>query len=560
MNTLLTILNARATMFLKGIMDRRWHGVSKNLATGIIFGGVAIGTFLMVRMLTGYMVNQVGVDPFALHRLLAIGLFTFFLSIYTIGLLVSYASLYASREVSVLMSMPVSHGVLFMERAIENVVSSATTMTLLGAAAVLAYCSVFQIDTWKSLAILFAAFLPGVAIAGFLAVMTMPPLILLAHRIGVRWMLLCGVLLLAAVTVLFADAVDPLAAVRDATLPASRVTINEQEGITTLGWLPSNWVAWFIQAMVRQRVVEVLAYPGLILGLLACVAVCTDTVGRQWYYRSWLIVVEMRGKRLPSTGWFPFPPMEFGRFWGFRPHLEAVIKRDFWMFFRDPVQRIHLLVILALAVGSAFSLRSLEVMVYRPSSQVLSFLTVFLFIGLIVSSLTLRFVFPSVSLEGTSFWAVRTAPIALSRLYWLKFIIAFVLTLIPAELLVLAVFPAVLRSAALSVLGAAGMAGVVVAIVSLNLGAGAYFATLREDNPIKVASSQGASITFLGSIVVLVIATVILAVPASAVTGVLNPHSRTQAMTWAVFTLSVVALLITVLSHRLGLNALRKDF
>ena len=96
--------------------------------------------------------------------------------------------------------------------------------------------------------------------------------------------------------------------------------------------------------------------------------------------------------------------------------------------------------------------------------------------------------------------------------------------------------------------------------MSLNLGSGAYFATLREDNPIKVASSQGASITFLGSVVVLVVATVILAVPASAVTGVLNPQARTQAMTWAVITLSVVAMLITTLSHRLGLNALRKDF
>jgi len=252
--------------------------------------------------------------------------------------------------------------------------------------------------------------------------------------------------------------------------------------------------------------------------------------------------------------------MEFGRFWGFRPHLEAVLKRDFWMFFRDPVQRIHMLVILSLAVGSALSMRSLDVLVTRPASQVLSFVTIFLFVGLIVSSMALRFVFPSVSLEGTTFWAVRTAPISLSRLYWLKFLIAFVLTIVPAELLVALVLPSVLRSGPLVLLGVWGMAGVVVAVVSLNLGSGAYFATLREDNPIKVASLQGASITFLGSFIVLLIVTAIIAVPASAVTGVLNPQARTAAMTWAVLTLSVVAMLITVLSHRLGLSALRKDF
>ena len=72
MKTLLTVLNVRSAMFLKGITDRSWHGISKNLATVIIFGGVAIGTFLMVRMLTGYMVHQVGVDIFALHRLLCV--------------------------------------------------------------------------------------------------------------------------------------------------------------------------------------------------------------------------------------------------------------------------------------------------------------------------------------------------------------------------------------------------------------------------------------------------------------------------------------------------------
>jgi ABC-2 type transport system permease protein len=385
-------------------------------------------------------------------------------------------------------------------------------------------------------------------------------LILLGARIGTRWLLFAGVLVLALGTVLFAQAVNPLEILRQATLPASRVTVTEVGGISSLVWLPSNWVAWFVQALARRQVTEVLAYPGLIFGLLALVALCTDAVGRQWYYRSWLVAVEMRGRRLPSTGWFPFPPMEFGRFWGFRPHLEAVLKRDFWMFFRDPVQRIHMLVILSLAVGSALSMRSLDVMVTRPASQVLTFVTIFLFVGLIVSSIALRFVFPSVSLEGTTFWAVRTAPISLSRLYWLKFLIAFFLTLVPAEMLVALVMPSVLGSSSLVFLGVLGMGGVVVAIVSLNLGSGAYFATLRDDNPVKVASSQGASITFLGSFIVLLLATAIIAVPASALTGVLKPQVRPAAMTWAVLTLSVVAMLITVLSHRLGLSALRKDF
>jgi ABC-2 type transport system permease protein len=267
----------------------------------------------------------------------------------------------------------------------------------------------------------------------------------------------------------------------------------------------------------------------------------------------------MRMRRTAATGWFRLRIMEFGRFWGYRPHLEAVLKRDFWMFFRDPMQRVHLLMMLFLVCAVVFAVRSLNVVISRPASLVLSFTTVFVFVGFVVSSIILRFVFPAVSLEGDAFWAVRTAPITLSRLYWMKFAIALVLTLVPAEMMLLVTLPALRGPSSLLTLATTGMAGVVVALVSLNLGSGAYFATLKEKNPVKVASSQGASVTFLGSLAILLIVAGVLALPASVVTGALVPRIPALPTVIALAGITLIACVVTVLSHQMGLRALRKD-
>jgi O-antigen/teichoic acid export membrane protein len=56
---------------------------------------------------------------------------------------------------------------------------------------------------------------------------------------------------------------------------------------------------------------------------------------------------------------------------------------------------------------------------------------------------------------------------------------------------------------------------VTVTLVSLNFGMGASYANYKEKNPIRVASSQGASLTFLFTIIYLVFLTVLLFAPIS---------------------------------------------
>lgn len=265
-------------------------------------------------------------------------------------------------------------------------------------------------------------------------------------------------------------------------------------------------------------------------------------------------------RRGRGRGWIRIRWMEFGRPWPIRPHVEAVLKRDFWLFFRDPVQRLHSVIMTILMIAMIFSLRTLDFPVMKPTSRALVFLAVFLFQGFLVSSLILRFVFPAVSLEGRAFWAVRSAPISLRRLYWLKFILSFVAMLIPAEILVFVSMPLLRGPFEVTVLAAIAMGAAVLALVSLNLGAGAYFATLSEQNPVKVASSQGASVTFLGSLIVLLVLAGLLAIPFTRIFGA-PPGSSLAGLLW----LGGGATLcfgggIALLSNGLGMRSLQRDF
>jgi len=65
----------------------------------------------------------------------------------------------------------------------------------------------------------------------------------------------------------------------------------------------------------------------------------------------------------------------------------------------------------------------------------------------------------------------------------------------------------------LAIIAQINMAIVTVALVSLNFGMGGIFLNLKEKNAIRIASSQGASITLLLSLMFLIMIVIILFVP-----------------------------------------------
>ncbi|HXQ24375.1 MAG TPA: hypothetical protein VN812_22015, partial [Candidatus Acidoferrales bacterium] len=129
--------------------------------------------------------------------------------------------------------------------------------------------------------------------------------------------------------------------------------------------------------------------------------------------------------------------------------------------------------------------------------------------GFVVASVAVRFVFPSVSLEGRSFWVAKTAPLALSRLWWSKFWVGLVPLLVLGEVLIVATNHYLQVMPLMMWLSTLTLCCMTFGIVALGLAVGAAYPKFDADNAAKVAAGVGGLVymilcmSFIGAVVVL---------------------------------------------------------
>jgi ABC-2 type transport system permease protein len=563
MNPLLLVFNVKANSVLKNALDLRPASILKNLSSVIVFGGVAVGVFLLARGVTSYLIGQAHIGQFLYHRFLSMLLYVFFVTVNLGNIIVCYATLYRSEEVKFLMGMPIAHEKVFLIKFVDNFFYSSTTLTLLGLSWLLGYGSLYQMPWYFYFFTIFAVLLPFVLIAGIVAVLMLMALIKIASYIGIRWLLAMVVAVYVSAIYLYFAVTNPVQMVQE--VMKHYPNVNEYFGYLDqplVRYLPNHWVAEFLYWSTHGDYVRAFPHFFMLIITLAALTVVASSVARQFYYRSWVEAADAQslgGKGRPMVR---VKFMNFGQEGVLSQQADALVKRDFWVFFRDPSQWLHLLLMVLLLMIFLASTSSLQLKMSQPFLLVVSFLVVFLFNGFLIASVSLRFVFPAVSLEGEGFWAVRTAPVSLRSLYWHKFRFSFLLVFVVGELLAVLSTAMLRNNPALVTLSAVCTAFVVLALTSLNLGAGTFFATYREKNPIRIASSQGASLTFLIAMVYLSLVVAVLIIPLNSYfeTLILQGVSSTG---WMLLPVAVVGLLsvgLFALSTRAGLRTIARDY
>jgi ABC-2 type transport system permease protein len=327
-------------------------------------------------------------------------------------------------------------------------------------------------------------------------------------------------------------------------------------------FLPNHWVSEFLYWSVMGDAARALPWFFVLLLVMCALAIIAAVFARRYYYVSWLAASDAQALRISRSGPSRLRFLHFNRRSVLDPQTDVLVKRDFWVFFRDPSQWLHLLLLTVLLMVFLVSVASLELKLTQPLLQTTSFVVVFLFNGFLVASLLLRFVFPAVSLEGEPFWSVRSAPISLRKLYLYKLIGSVVIVVSTAELLAVA-STALLRNDPLLVRFASICMGfVALALTGLNLGAGAYFASYKERNPIRIASSQGASLTFLASMAFLSFSAMLLIVPLKKYFDnlIIRGLLTTQWMYLPVIMVATLSLVVFLVSTGVGLRSIKRDF
>jgi ABC-2 type transport system permease protein len=193
--------------------------------------------------------------------------------------------------------------------------------------------------------------------------------------------------------------------------------------------------------------------------------------------------------------------------------LSVLFRKEIAQFFREPSQWIHLGIVAILTLTFLVSIANIDLKQNMPFLQTVSYMVVLLFNAFLVASIALRFIYPSISIEGPEFWSVLSAPIKRNNILLIKFALWFIPVVILSELLVIFSHISLIAYPSLVIVASLLMLGTGYALVGMNLGAGGYFSDYKERNPIRVASSQSATVTFLMSILFLIILVSLTFVP-----------------------------------------------
>jgi ABC-2 type transport system permease protein len=562
MRELVLAANLRARSFLAGISDFSGPGLLKTLSTVAIFGGVAVGVFFLSRGITGYLLEEARIGPFLYHRFLSMLLYMFFLMVNVGNMIVCYATLYRSDEVRFLMTLPIAHERIFILKFVDNFFYSSSTLSLLGIAWLFGYGSYFRMPAEFYLLATGAVLIPFMLIAGLTGVVTLMVLIRVAVRIGVRWLLTIVVAGYAAAVYAYFRMSNPMQMVQ--SVMEHYPDVNAYFGYLDaplVRILPNHWVAEFLYWWTAGDQARALPFLLLLLGVLAAVALAAWVAARKLFYDSWVSAADTLALRTDRRRRSGPGILDFGRDPILPGSADVFLRRDFLMFFREPSQWLHLGMMVVLLAVFVVSVSSIELKTGQPLLRAVTFIVVFLFNGFLVASVSLRFVFPAVSLEGEAFWAVRSAPVSLTRLYWGKLLGSFLAVAGIAELLAVLSIGLIRDDAALLVLTAVCSASVALALTALNLGAGAAFAVYREKNPIRIASTQGASLTFLLSMAYLASVIAALVLPLH---GYFERLLRGEASpaTWTFVPMAAVVLgsvAVAAISTRVGLRSMLRD-
>jgi hypothetical protein len=567
LDILLHILRYKFKSFLKATFDLKSVSVVRGIGSLLVFAGFSVGAFYLSRGSTEFVILQMRTGLFLFHQFVSMLLFIFFVTVNLGNIIVSYATLYRSSEVGYLLTKPVSYTSVFILKFLDNFLYSSTTLFLVAFMVICGYGSFFQYPWYFYPFVMLAVLVPFMFLSASVAVLILMAIMKLASRIGFRKVMGILFLIYFGMVFLYFNSFNPIGLVEQVNrnFPKLDTSLTGlQPGF--LKYLPNQWVAEFLYDLAKGSLWAGLANVALLLCVTAATFLVTLFVARKFYYRSWLVSLQVQAaSSVPYTSdvkrWFDFRSNSM-----LTPQTEALLKKEYFQFIREPSQWIHFLVMMALTLIFVFAVGNLNLRLRVTEVQLLTYLVLFAFGGFLTSSVALRFAFPMVSLEGMSFWLLLSSPIDRRKIYIIKFILGLVGVIVLALVVTIATnIPFVRLSASRPLLMYSGIFTtfwISVTMVSMNLGFGGFFANYSEKNPIRIASSQGATLTFLATLLYLIAIVTVLILPLNSyfqfifIFREFNPAIIVVPGT-------IVAMLSTALtgfSFVFGMNSLRRDF
>lgn len=414
----------------------------------------------------------------------------------------SLSAFYRSRDLELILAAPVSPGHLFAARFLTVCASSSWMVFVFAFPAVAGFGQAYGSGWLYYLA----------------AALLLIPYFILASSTSIVLTTLCACLaparrthsfmLLATVVVLglFLYLLTSL-------LPASSAGNAEQilyflsvVSATNSLWAPSVWLATPLGEILQSSGRSIAPYIVLLCsGSLAafCLAYCSvRLLYRRAYSRTHSSGSSLqRNSRRVQKFFLAVLPL-------LRPQLRALLIKELKVNSRDLVQVLQFLMLIGLCLIYLYNFRMLQSINALPSPSRYWWRGILVLMnssmaGFVLTALCSRFVFPSLSLEGQSFWLLQSAPLSISAILKGRFWFWYIPTSLLGIGIMISGSSAIDPSAEIVVLNIFFSAAMCAGMVGLAVGTGALFAEFEWEHASQLAASFGSLVFMMSSFVLI---------------------------------------------------------
>jgi len=555
MGTLNTLIRCKLTLWASTIFEVRRDSLIRNLSTAVVLAVLLYSAYrFFYDFIFTYVASLQEIGFLLIDRLVSTGFLAFFIMLVISSFIAAIATMFRSEETEYLFSTPLTVLDLFTSKFIDTVVFSSWAILIMALPILYAYARIRDFGVREyALAGVFVL-IPFLLIAVSIGTIIAISAVILSRRVSLKKLIFIGALVFGGLIYAFIAFSGPtqLQIPFNEDFRAMNLFINNFH-INSHPYTPNFWLVESLRSLDLHKYGEFFLYSSALVSSAVFSCALVYLLGMKLFFPAWLVSLEERSNRRDARG--VHVPKALLTLAPTSSQMRALFAKDSLVFLRDPSQWAQLFLILALLAVYFFNLRFVPLNIEIEKWRTIIAMMNFGFSGFILATLAVRFIYPSLSLEGNSFWVIGTAPLSLKTLFREKFWSALITFFIVAE-------PVALFSGILLhlhgfhlIMTVGGIFLMSVALSCLAVGFGAAFPVFHEPDPSRIASSPGGILTIAVSLGYVGLMTGLIAVPLSIYTSYLVSGRTFPSLAIAVCTVLILLLNVGLIVFSLRFGA-----
>ena len=457
--------------------------------------GLLWGLYAAFHRLLAYLASIELIGGLLLWKLTAIMMLTTFSMVAISGLLTALSTLYYSRDLRFLMSGPISLRSIFIDKSLESIFFASW---MIGVVLIPYVSALVRVNGygWPFFAAFLALMIPFLMIAASIGIAFTLVLLYLfpsSRTRDVIWLLATLSLTLVYAAVRFAQ---PERLIRPDALQVVAEYLNYLQA-PTAAVLPSWWLTKALASLAAGRAAAFWGYGALLFCAAAAVYAGLVLLAGRLYFQGYSGAQEGAPRRRPAS-FAQTLESALARRLGLDGAFAPLFWKDRLTFFRDVKHWSQIMLVFGLVFVYLFSIRRLP-LDNADLKSLVSFLNIGA-AGFVIAALGLRFTYPAISLEGASWWVLRSSPVSVKTVMRQKFLFSAVPMTLMALVLGVVTNRLLEADPFISWLSAASLLLITWTVCAMGVGFGALFPMFEVENIHQIESSLGGFIYMAASL------------------------------------------------------------